>query len=190
MEVFTNLVAYLGSAAVLTAGLAWVIGKLLGHYFDGRVERFKSALEQETLAFRIRYEKLHLDRAEVIKNLYIGLVDLDDATRDFIKPLRTYDEPSIEEARKGAFSSFTKFSKFFERNKIFLDGQTADKIDSLLRSFAESVFQFQMSETLRAEGESGVKERRESWNILSKQIPPIKMDIEREFKTIIGVQKP
>lgn len=188
MEILNNLFAYLGSAAILTAGIAWVMRKLIDHFFDKKAEELKCALEKETLAFHIRYEKLHTERAEVIKNLYGQIADLRNNFYEFTNPVVGYKESTISEMNKAAFKAYKELDLFHKRNKIFLDRQLAEKIDDLLETFVDTGSKVQASQELKAEGKSGDAEQIKAWDIFSKKIPPIMRDIENEFRKIIGVQ--
>ena len=163
--------------------------KIIDHFFDRKVEELKATLERETLAFHIRYEKLHAERAEVIKNIYGQLIDLSRSFQVFVKPVRDFNEPTSNEMERFAFKAYNKLSLFHDRNKIFLEKQIAEKIDDLLNSFVDAGWKFQESQELKAEGKSGVAERIAAWKIISGKIPAIREEIETEFRKIIGVQE-
>lgn len=65
-----TLIQNLGIFSITGGLIAWLIRRLFQQFFEKDLDKFKVDLLKETVQFRIRYEKLHSERAEVIKEVY------------------------------------------------------------------------------------------------------------------------
>jgi hypothetical protein len=60
------------------------------------LERFKSNLEKEAIEFKIKYERLHDERVEVIKKVYKKISQTYKSFHSLMCPLQLAGEPTIE----------------------------------------------------------------------------------------------
>ncbi|MCM3206372.1 hypothetical protein [Paenibacillus illinoisensis] len=85
MAVITEVVTQIGQTAVIVAGASWLAKSIFSSWLSKNVETHKSELnksvelykielQRELQLFQIRNSKLHIDRSEVIKDIY-NIVD-------------------------------------------------------------------------------------------------------------------
>jgi hypothetical protein len=168
---------------------AWFLREVLKLVLSKDLEKFKFDLEIETATHKIRYEKLHSERMEVIKKVY---QKLSTSNRDFRNLVAPFQNDSSKEAivkRKAAVAtSAMDLINYFEENRIFFNESLAVQLDNLLLEFQDIWADFQLVEDLRLDDtKESVKVWIETWNRLNKDVPKIKSALENEFRSIIGI---
>ena len=185
-----NFITYITSATIVAVALGWVLRRLIDNFFSHKIEQYKAQLDKENIKYRITYERLHAERAEVIKNVYKKIVNTYDAFHDYIKPLRLAGEPTQAEHHKIAGETFNNFSYYYRENRIFFAEPIACRIDAILNLFMEIYNQFEMSKILKEDVSTyaGVQEWNKAFERLKNEVPPIKSEIEKEFRNMIGIE--
>lgn len=184
-----NLITNVSWGALIIGGISWVLRRFIDHFFSNKIEQYKAELERENTKFKITYEKLHTERAEVIKNVYKKIVKTDDAFLNYIKPMRYTNEPTQDEYAKIAGNAFNDLSSYYRENRIFFTEAFALRIDKILDLLLGIANQFQTSRILREENSPNgyVTEWGKAFDRLKNEVPPLKTEIEKEFRTLIGI---
>ena len=131
-EYWAGLIAN-GFSAVTIVAILGFLGKVLIDNYSSRIlEKYKSRLDKETetykmhlsnLAeeFKVKFNKLHQERAAVIKDIYVGVVDFQDNLRGYILFLKN---PKVGELFKYCGEKIPKNMKLitniYRFNKIYL----------------------------------------------------------------------
>ena len=104
--------------------------------------------------------------------------------------MRNSNEPTQDEQGVTAGNTFNDFSKYYRENRIFFAEPTALRIDAILDLLLEIANQFQVSRILREEGPSheSVTEWGKAFDRLKNDVPPLKSEIEKEFRKLIGIE--
>lgn len=171
----------------ITGFFVWFLREYSKQLFVKDLEKFKVELQKEAIQFKIRYEKLHTERAEVIKEVYKKIVKTYRAFHSYICPLQLAGEPTEEEKKKIAADEINSLVNFYEENRIFFNEQIAKEIDNLLVKFREAWNKFHLAKDLKKEGQSHIKEWGEAWDKVDKDISKVKSLIENKFRDIIGI---
>ena len=184
-----ELLTLLGTNAAIVGAVAWLGREVSKQFFSKDLEKFKLNLEKESLRYRIRYERLHTERAEVIKELYKRLSRAHDSMSTLTCPGQFAGEPSIEEKAKTAEGAVNGLISYYEENKIFLEENLSEEFDRLIGHFKSAWREFQTSQELRGSEEPGSAERwYKAWEKVSKEeVPEVRKRIEDKFRGIIGI---
>lgn len=188
MEIL-ELFKTLGTTSAIVTGTVWLARELFGQVLSKDLEKFKSSLEKEAIKFKIRYEKLHIERAEVIKESYRRLATAYGNLHTLMCPGRFVGEPPLEENAKEAAEATNDLTAYYEGNRIFFEESLATEIDNLLKIFKNSWYNFhayQESGDLKEPG-SGQK-RYEAWKEISEEGLRVKRLIEGKFRSILGIE--
>lgn len=189
-EFLKSFIVYITSTALVIGAGAWIVRKLIDNFFSHKVEEFKANLEKENARYKITYEKLHSERALVIKETYQKLVDMFNAFQSYINPMQMAGEPSMEEKAKDAIKKGNEFIHYFDRNRIFFEENLAKRIDVLCGLLWDCWTSYGLSKISREGGDH--KESLEMWNKawqkLTTEVPKIKKGIEKEFQAILGIE--
>ncbi|MFQ5353733.1 MAG: hypothetical protein ACE5DR_02195, partial [Thermodesulfobacteriota bacterium] len=68
------LLKFLSGAGIVSAALAYIAKRIIDTFLASRIENYKSNLEKIAIEHEIRFQQLHTERAQVIKELYEKIV--------------------------------------------------------------------------------------------------------------------
>jgi len=183
-----SLLQNLGIFSIASGLIAWLIRQVFKQSFAKDLEKFKADLSKEAIQFRIRYEKLHSERAEVIKKVYEKISRTYRAFRSYMCPLQLAGESSEKEKGKKAADEVNALVDYYEANRIFFEEEVAKEVDSLLQEFREAWNQFNYSKYKTGKGHRDVEEWNKVWKKISEETPKTKELIENRFRKIIGIE--
>jgi hypothetical protein len=182
-----NLFETLGIATIFSTALVLIIRKLIEQFFSKDLEKFKSELEKELIKHRTKFEILHAERANVIKEVYRKIVKTQRAFESLIKPMQLAGEPTEKEKTKILAYEFNGLASYYTENRLFFNEALAQEIDKLLQKFIEIWNQWGYMKDLQQIGQPNVKEWSKAWDRVKDEIPPIQKAIEDKFRDIIGI---
>ena len=167
-----------------------------GHFCSGialsdkLLERFKSDLQKSAVEHQVRYQSLHVKRAEVIAELYSLLVQAEHDAVSLANPFQGAGEPSQVEKSKEAFTSGKAFYDYFERNKIYFKKESCERISNFIQGLNHSLIDFNFvldALNHQYDAKERTKEWAKVWEKLTKELAQIKAEIEEEFREILGL---
>lgn len=195
MEYLYELLKYLGSVGAIAWSLSWIIRKLIDSFFNKKIEEYKNNLEKENIKLKISYEKLHTERAEAIKIVYKKLTKCIGFIQQYIKPMRLTSEESEYESQTKAIDAYNEFSIYYRENRLFFNEELALKIDDIQMKLLDILNGFQLirNKEIQSLGTTLGVNTANKWSELFKdltetKIPPLKKEIETEFRKIIGIE--
>ena len=159
---------------------------------------FQHSLDLKLNEFNIRFSKLHQDRAEVIKELYHKVIDLQSGMTVFTRRIHPIiedadkeNEERIERVNKG----FDEFINFYLPNKIYFDRKLAEKLDFLAQQYSDKSWNFgYLSNRIRNENipaevyKDFSEEMKEISNFVADEFPKVIEELEDEFRSLLGVK--
>jgi len=174
----------------------WFLREYTKQLFAKDLEKFKAELQNGSIKFKITYGELHTERAKVIKKIYKRI---DRTYKAFRSCIISEDmSESAEERKKNlckkhkiADNLFKKLRGYYEENRIFLEEEMANKLDSLMEEFKKATSHYVTSKIIEKTERKITKESHEEWqkafNLIEKEIPLIRKMIEDKFRKIIGI---
>jgi len=193
-----ELIEFLGGAIAISAVVAYLGKKAIEAYLSGRLEQHKSELQRLSTEHSVRFQKLHSERAEAIKELYGRLVSLDDSLQSTLRPLQMVGEPSLAEKIKELGTSFNELRNYFVPRRIFFTEDTAKLVDEVL-GVAKDVYlditTYPSDPThpdYEAENPEVSRDRRELWRKArathAGEFAAVKRSLEAQFRSILGIE--
>lgn len=183
-QILNNLI----STGAITLAIIFVGRKLIEQIFSRDLEKFKSDLEKDAFRFRTRFEKLHAERAETIKNLYQKIIIAERNLADLIHPFQP-GESSQEEKAKLTVESVNDLVSYFYENRIFLDGMTERSTDRIVSVCREAWQSFDLITMMkRADDREYLKEWSKLYKEFSKESPKATKRITKKFREILGTE--
>ncbi len=163
--------------------------------YDQQLELLRKQLEQTALEHQVRFTKLHEKRAEVIAELYKRLVQAERSINSLIDNLSLIKdlqsgqkELILEEDEKTARESGQQFSDYFDENQVYLDERLCIQIEKFNFGLKKIYISFLRDKIRGREGDQGETQEPEvDWGALKKNIPPIRTEIEQQFRKMLGV---
>ena len=186
MNYIQEIIKFLIASSVISTAAVFIVRHFVDRFFARDLEKFKSELEKDVLREHIRYEKLHTERATVIKNVYRDMVNVHRDFLSLMNPLQLAGEALKEEKMKKAADSANTFLINFEQNRIFFEESLAERLDSLQLTLKNVWIDFQYKDDLSL-GKDRMDTWSESWGVIQNEIPTLKKDIEKDFREILGL---
>ena len=207
IEIFEKLGLVLGSITIFAIAGVFVLRRVLELLINRDLERFKSELGKESASHKIRYERLHSERMEVIKNTYqklsrtnksvqsvMGSFWLDPSDNAKLERMMnsieedTNNKLGIKKIMKVAENVFD-LKDYFEDNRIFFDEDIAIEMDSLIEDLSELWDEHQLVEDVKYDNPKvSLQVWRENWECLEIKILKTKSRLEVKFRAIIGIE--
>ena len=191
-----EIIKFLGGASVFGAVIAYLGKTAVDAYVSGRVETYKSDLQRLTSEHSIRFQRLHSERAEVIKELYAKFALLDDTLYSTLCSFQLVGEPPLKDKVSMLSEQFNELRNYFLPRRIFFDEPLCKVIDSIL-DIAKGIF-FDittyevdpMHEEYKFNREV-LLERHEFWEKArtthKEQFAEVKVKLEKQFRVVLGI---
>ncbi|MGF9853125.1 hypothetical protein ABHN09_16375 [Bacillus paramobilis] len=216
---------WMGSLGVFTLGTATVTG-IAGYLFktvfshvlskqseehkallNQQTQNYKSILDQQTEYYKaelqkmnnkhqITFSKLHIDRAETIKDLYVKLVHLHERSLALLGSKgrishsidRSIDSVEMRELVLKARQVYLDFIAYYRPNEIYFS-------EDICKLFENIIVHMEMILTMLLGYNQELIEEMEGWKEEEKkiagrilnEIPKLKNALELEFRKLLGV---
>ena len=187
---------------------------------NGELETVKTKLAQENLSFshklnqemeahkhkfdlikqksQTEFSILHTERAGVIKELYLKLIELHAATHIFTRTIHGVFENAEKEEQERVErvnSAFHEFKNYYLPNKLYFSKEIVSQLDRILTEFWSKSDTFARTKgyfNMRSIPKESYKHFMEELNTISKAVeeefPPMIEKLEDEFREILGVK--
>jgi hypothetical protein len=190
------LFRFLVGSAAISGALAYVGKRAVDAFFRARTEVHKSELQRLTTEHSIRFQKLHSERGEVIKDFYAKLALLDDLLYSTLRSFQVVGEPPLAEKVSRLGAHFNELREYFLPRRIFFTVDVSRLVDEIL-GVAKGIF-FDITtyqvDPLHPEYEFNrevLKERHEFWerarNTHKNQFAELKAKLEAQFRVLLGI---
>jgi hypothetical protein len=186
MNLSLELLKYVGGPIALIASFTYLSKILIEHLFSKGLEKYKSDVLLENERNKIVFEKLHAERAKIIGAVYAQLSEAEQTIESLIRPMQWAGEPTEEQKRREAIAAFNFLRKHFYSHKIYFSKNLAKEFEELLKEMVNILNGHQIFTMPNMPREHN--ELNKLWDDFSKnKIPPLKNNIEKEFRLIIGI---
>lgn len=174
--------------------LAFLIRSIVVHFLDKDTAKYREDIKRIAEEHVFRFQKLHIERADVIKNLYRHLDAAIVAMQSLISPIQLAGE-NEQEKRKTAIEKVNKFIAYYSGNRIFFPERICKLLDTVIDGMKNAYVAFNHKERRLSEAEQNAESDDEklydnwdrAWKSISKDIPAVKSSLETEFRKILGV---
>lgn len=191
MEFLKNITYF----AVGSGILAFLIKTITKHYLDKDFEKYKLNLQNLIEEHKVRFSKLHEERALVIKNMYQKLVTAFDSIHSLVRPMQWAGEKNTGEKMKIAVTDTNEFILYYSQNKIYFSKGTCASLENITKELKGTIATFQTKEFLKEDlqyNKNASKEHMDhwmkAWDKIDKEIPTALTNLEDEFRLILGVE--
>lgn len=189
---FVTTLMATGFASAAFVFLAKILSK---HLLSMDLERFKAELkatnekELERLRADLRiaafqqettFAKLHEKRADIITELYSRLVKFDSKLDIMTNPFFQDSSSDSLGREQAAIEAGKDLTHYFTINQIYFDESLCNSIRQLLRTMT-------IAHLTHIDCQVSTQQSTDAWNLLRKEVPPIKNEIERNFRQLLGL---
>jgi len=143
---------------------------------------------------RVKFSKLHEDRATVIKELHEKLIIFEDSMNSLTNPMKISGDIKEKEKLKISGEKGNDFESYYKKNKIYFDLDLCKILDEISREMKYSwtafyVYPDEIDTISKSEASEKWKERIDAWKNITEKVLPLKNKLEEEFRRILGVMK-
>ena len=177
-----DILAPIGLFLIASGFITFLARTTIRQYFNQQLEKYKHDLSLE----KIKFSKLHELRGQVIVELYAKLVDFERKMATFTSPLQLIGDPTQEDKQKEAAKAGNDFDDFSRKNQIFFNQEFCDMLDNIRLTFRRSWTDYVLLGGGNT-GEPKFEKWQEAWEIISKKIPKLRGELEKELREILGV---
>lgn len=195
MNIIKSLGIFTVGSISIAGGIVFITKHVITKVFDGFFEAYKLTLNKEIESFKINlqkqcyehnvtFNKLHIERAEVIKNLYSHLVDMQSNLSIYAKFKKGNED--VVRIQKRVEISVDSFIVYANHNFIYFDDKICfnlkeiQAISVIILNLLGNNFDSRTAETT-ATLEALIK------GLIDTEIPKFKNCLEKEFRNILGV---
>ena len=156
---------------------------------DSELEKIKADLQIEAAKRNVQFSKIFDEIANTVVEVYSRLVIFKDSVGSYVSIIEWAGAPSKEERRKIAGEKMDDFLKYYKSRKIYLPEEIAEKVEEFWQGLYEISIDF-MYGVERGRDERR-KDEKDTWaeahNDMSKHVPLVLKALEKEFRSILGV---
>ncbi len=200
MDTLIELGKFLISTSVIGGVIVWIFKEFLKLKFSKEVEKQKGEIDNYFHKEKLKFTKLHEERALVIRELYSRLFNYHKSLKSNLKDVENVSEVEWEVKKKNIDTTFLvskEFSDYYHKNRILLSSELCDQIEMLKNSHLEALKKITISHFLASnmESASSLEERVDDYlgyekqlrNIVEVEILALEKQLENEFRKILGV---
>jgi len=207
MSVYEIIIASIGGSAALVAVLGWLAKSFVSNLLDKDIEKYKTKLSAEKDAqienlkhelqkvsteHKVRFEKLHSRRDEVIANLYSHIVDFYQAVDRFLDYAIILNEESLEKETKLLWEAVDSFKNYSEKHRIYFSEEICARLDSLYEAADKPTSRLMVAVEHQDIDEDENGTLIDSWKgareALEVDVKQIRETLEKDFRDLLGVE--
>lgn len=191
-----EIIEFLGGASVFGAVIAYLGKVAIDAYVSGRVEAYKGELQRTTAEHSVRFQRLHSERADVIKDFYAKLAQLDEALASTLARFQAAVDMPLVEKVQALSKHFNETREYFVPRRIFFEESTCllvEKILGLARGifFDITAYQIDPKHPQYKYNPDILKDRHEFWEKArtshESDFTNLKRKLEDEFRALLGI---
>lgn len=201
-----NILQNLGIFGLFAGLLTWLIKSAIQNYINRSFKSYEKELEIKSEDYRLKLDKnleeykrdlqlyrqkqerLHVRRSQVLEEIYKRIVILDFAMQEmtnlFKQVMKDYEEEEKKRIEK-AGNAYNNFLQYYKEHKIFFTNHTCEILDNLVKKFFDSLWDYSY---YKGSTDLDLEKKKEAYQNIKSEIPKVKEEIEKEFRTYIGVE--
>jgi len=188
MDIWEQVTILIFTPTVTIAAVVYFLRKMFDRGLQRDLERYRANLKREEIEHQIRYSLIHERKAEVIANIYAGLVNAKRKMAQLVFIFQPGDQ-NLRQKKQNAADACNNVDDYFNEHRLYLDRVTADKVESILIKMKEAFIDFDTAQ----DGDDYKPDTTGFWkqanDQIKNEIPPLLGELESEFRTILGVHR-
>jgi len=195
MSYWQELGKFLISTSVFGGLIIWLLKTYFENQLKNDIEKHKAELELFNYKQKTQFTKLHEETAETIKKIYALLARYSSSINTAVGLLENpydIDFQQIGNQLDEILKTGIELQNFYEENKILLKDEVCKKIEQVDAILFGSTKKVMISQALRNNLNDKNKPQlletlTELKRLLQIDLPPLKEELEKEFRSILGV---
>lgn len=188
---WSSIVQNLGMFTITVGIVTFTLKAIIRHWLDQSLETYKADLKNATIEHEIRFAQLHTDRAQIIRELYRKMVDMQRSMRSLMNPMQWVNEPTQDKKMETAQKAANEFIHYYQKNKIFFKEEICIIIDEVVKMIFDAWVKYttfgDMAFLTPTMIESRSRKLLDAYGIVTDKVSEIAKKIENEFRGLLGV---
>ncbi len=192
-----ELLQFLIGSSMFSGAFGWIGKAAVDAYLKGRLVEHKADLDRIATEHSVRFQRLHSERADIIKDLYARLARLDDALASVLKSIRDAGDTPLADKVCSLPVLYNDIRDYYVPKKVFFAQDTCASIDRILECFHEIFHDITTypidpkSDEYKAKRDA-LMERHEFWQkareMHTKEFTTAKSALEQSFRGLLGIE--
>lgn len=178
--------------SVVVPAVVWLVKKITEQFLARDLEKFKTDLEKEAIRHKVKFEQLHIERAQVIKEIYYQFHDVKNSLRKFVGKISGSYKNFNEKPEHKEYFDYDQeaiaLRKNIEKNAIFF---CDDLVEKMLKTTGDLQYAPITAHNAHEEvnDEAGVKFKIEQYSEMVRLLSgQVLKPLEKEFKKILDIE--
>ncbi len=193
LQLATAVITSLGGGALIVLAFSSWLGKV---WASRILQQERHQLELFRKEHEIRFSKLHLERAEAIKELALKLQELDDSLHQILKDFQPIEDSDLDTKIANFKRIHGEYITAHKKNRLYFSKETDQRMHRLALCARDAyiditIHPLDVADTQYELLPDLLKERAEYWDDARKKfyndIDQLKEKLEAEFREILGV---
>ncbi len=186
MSIWEQVAILIFTPTATIAAVVYFLRKMFDRGLQRDLERYRANLKREDIEHQIKYSLIHERKAEVIANVYAGLVKAKRKMAQLVFIFQPGGQ-NLRQKKQDAADAYNNIDDYFNEHRLYLDRVTADKVESILIKIKEAFIDFDTVQNGDDYKHDTTGFWRQASDQIKNEIPPLLEELESEFRTILGV---
>jgi hypothetical protein len=196
MDALKEILTLVLTPASILLGLVFILRKFFEQGLARDIERFRATLQAEFeqsklklenelqtkyFEFQTKFSSYHQKQIEVVGEIFEMLNEAEITVGELVHPMRIADTGREVELIGEADTKCIALARFFNKNRIYLDEETCQQLDSILREMRKALVRFDVShKNIKGNPDSDLW--MSAWKLVEEEIPPLKKALETRVR--------
>jgi len=186
MDIWKQVTILIFTPTATIAAVVYFLRKMFDRGLQRDLDRYRANLKRKEIEHQIKYSLIHERKAEVIANVYAGLVKAKRKMAQLVFIFQP-DGQNLQKKKQDAADACNNVDDYFNEHRLYLDRVTADKAESILIKMKEAFINFDTAQNGDDYKPDATGFWRQANDQIKNEIPPLLEELESEFRTILGI---
>jgi hypothetical protein len=170
------------NSTIVSGLISFAVNSWIKSKYDKELETLKSELKGVVEKQNIVFSKLHVDRADVIAEIYALIKDVHLNMQRYMKSASVSAEESKETYLQNTYNAWNAFVDYYPKKLIYLPKSTADKLENVATELLALFSTYQIATNSFS---AGTDSQQEIYKVF-QQMPNVLVVLENEFRNLLG----
>lgn len=183
IELSINIIVSLAAGGISGFGVFKFLGKKwVDNWFAKDLKRYEHKLDVLKAKDEIRFNFLHKERIDIIKNLYQKVNELNDMSLYLVMPSEMQESLQIQkdELAKKSYLMSHKLEMYLLSNSIYIPQSLEERIAGMIFTYNS------LTKSIINDCSEEHKRSLEKWNV--EKVRPLLNELRNEFRRLLGVE--
>jgi hypothetical protein len=184
METLEKILILAVAPGSVIAAMTWILREMFSRSLSRDLEVFRAELGRRASELSLIHEK----RAEVIGDIY-GKLARARKLMSTLPSVMEVDDSELSSKRKRAEDAYNDADDYFNEHRLYLGEELGQKVDNILSTMDSAYQDYHNAHATKNFKASSNSYWTHAYEQINKELPPIFVELEKEFQTVLKVGK-